>query len=130
MKMQRPMLLALLIGIGASVPASTQDKPGGYLAAGEFDAVPGLKPAPRPGDPQYEIDRSTFLATRKLEGSPRWALATNDAQKSAADDLRLPVGSCGMGMDLGDDPCRDRARSGAADPRPRQGLWRKPRGLR
>jgi len=98
MKLRRPILLALTIAIGATVPASTQDRPSGYLASGEFDVLPTLKPAPRPGEPQYEADRSTFLATRKLEGSPRWKLATSDAQNSTASMLRDY--SCAVGTTL------------------------------
>jgi len=98
MILRRPILLALTIAIGATFPASTQDRPGGYLAAGEFDVLPALKPAPRPGEPQYEADRTTFRETRKLEGSPRWALATNDAQNSNASMLHDY--SCAVGTTL------------------------------
>ena len=37
-----------------------------------------LPPAPLPGTVRYEADRKMFLETRKLEGTPRWALALND----------------------------------------------------
>jgi acid phosphatase (class A) len=91
-------MLALIIAIGAIVPASTQDRPSGYLVTGEFDVMKVLKPAPKPGEPQYETDRSTFLATRKLEGTPRWKLATTDAENAAASMLRDY--SCAVGATL------------------------------
>lgn len=41
-----------------------------------------VEPAPRPGDPRYEIDRKIFRATRKLIDTDRWKLANADAGTS------------------------------------------------
>jgi acid phosphatase (class A) len=61
------------------------------------DTVKILPPAPQPGDARYEADRKMFLGTRKLEGSPRWALATNDDNGG----LYLKDLSCAVGVELG-----------------------------
>jgi acid phosphatase (class A) len=70
----------------------------GYLTPGEFDITSVLEPAPRPGDPRYKTDRKIFRATRKLEGTPRWQLATNDADTSVA--ALLKDYSCAVGVEL------------------------------
>jgi len=71
---------------------------GGYLTPGEFDVTTVLEPAPRHGDPRYDADRKIFRETRRLAGSPRWALATNDAGMSPAAMLR--DFSCAVGAEL------------------------------
>lgn len=64
------------LGIAAAQP------PTGFLTPGEFDVVPVLEPAPVKGDPRYDNDRRIFRATRALRGTPRWQLATADADYS------------------------------------------------
>jgi acid phosphatase (class A) len=59
--------------------ALSSDRPSGYLAPGDLDITHVLEPAPRPGDPRYETDRKIFRETRKFIGTPRWTLATSDA---------------------------------------------------
>ena len=71
---------------------------GGYLTPGEFDLTSVLEPAPRRGDPRYDADRKIFRETRRMAGSPRWALATNDADMSPAALLR--DFSCAVGVEL------------------------------
>jgi acid phosphatase (class A) len=80
---------ALVIGGGASLALARQDAstPGlttaqkGYLAAGALDTVKILPPAPQPGEPRYEADRKTFLASRALKDGDRWKLAQNDVDE-------------------------------------------------
>ncbi len=72
--------------------------PSGYLATGAFDVRQVLPPAPVPGDPRAEADRAEFRALRKLEGTPRWAMATNDVRLSATDLGR--DFSCSLGIAL------------------------------
>jgi acid phosphatase (class A) len=60
------------------------------------DTLRILPPAPQAGDARYEADRKMFLDTRKLEGSPRWALATNDDNGA----LFLKDLSCALGVEL------------------------------
>jgi len=98
MKIAPHIFAALAVCAGVTALSFAQEKPGGYLAPGEFDILPTLKPAPRPGEPQYQADRSIFLATRKLEGTPRWQLATNDAGNNAAAMERDY--SCAVGVAL------------------------------
>jgi len=60
------------------------------------DTLRILPPAPQAGDVRYEADRKMFLGTRKLEGSPRWSLATNDDNGALyLKDLR-----CALGVEL------------------------------
>ena len=71
---------AVLIG-GAGFAVAREDAPKGYLAAGALDTSKVLAPAPKPGEPRYEADRKTFLASRALKDTPRWALAQNDVDE-------------------------------------------------
>jgi acid phosphatase (class A) len=78
-------------------PAEQKVRPS-YLAPGVVNMLEVLPPAPVPGDPRYESDREMFKMTRKLQGTPRWALATNDV--SWANDIMLHNFSCAMGVDV------------------------------
>ena len=87
--------LALLL----SAPAFAQTKaPQPYLAPGSLDILQSLAPAPVKGDARYAADRKIFKQTRKLVGTPRYALATHDV------DYTLPTMmgnfSCAAGIVL------------------------------
>jgi acid phosphatase (class A) len=86
------------LALGAGAVALGADRPSGYLAPGEFDVTHVIEPAPRKGDPRYETDRKIFKATRALVGTPRWQLATNDAEINARALLR--DFSCSVGVAL------------------------------
>ena len=74
-----PLLLAVTFAsLGAVAGAQQALGPAGYLKSGAFDVLAILPPAPRSTDPRGVADRAIFKATRALQGSPRWALATND----------------------------------------------------
>lgn len=97
-------ILALAGALTAGGLALAQDKAMGPPAPKSYlgDAIPNtlaiLPPAPTPGSFRYEADRGTFLTTRKLKDSPRWALAAADAvqtPKSLMKDL-----SCAAGVEL------------------------------
>ncbi|GFE89801.1 acid phosphatase [Steroidobacter agaridevorans] len=88
---------AVLATVGVASHAA-DNAYGGYLTPGELDATSVIEPAPRPGDPRYEADRKIFRATRRLVGSPRWELATNDADMSVPAMLRNF--SCAVGVEL------------------------------
>ncbi|MBN9505070.1 MAG: phosphatase PAP2 family protein [Altererythrobacter sp.] len=91
--------LLLVAAIAAGTVASAQTgRPAGYLAPGELDVTAILEPAPRPGDPRYETDRDIFRDTRRLVGSERYALATQDAEIQPAAMLRNF--SCAVGVAL------------------------------
>jgi acid phosphatase (class A) len=72
-----------------------------YLAPGAVDMLEVLPPAPIPGDPRYETDREMFKMTRKLQGTPRWTMATNDV--SWGNDVMLHNFGCAMGLDVAPD---------------------------
>jgi acid phosphatase (class A) len=57
-----------------------------------------LPAAPKAGTPRYAADRQVFLATRKLQDSPRWTLAQQDVDY-ATPQLMADF-SCAMGVPL------------------------------
>ncbi len=94
-----PLLLAVtLASLGAVAGAQQVLGPAGYLKPGAFDVLAILPPAPKSTDPRGIADRAIFKATRALQGSPRWALATNDVKSAPADLFR--DFSCAMGIVL------------------------------
>lgn len=89
--------VAMLTMVGTASPASEKAYDG-YLTPGEFDVTSVIEPAPRRGDPRYETDRKIFRATRRLVGSPRWGLATRDADTGVP--ALLQDFSCAVGVEL------------------------------
>jgi len=87
-------------GVAPAAPAPMAPAPRGpqYYLTGPAvpDTLRILPPAPQAGDARYEADRQMFKATRKLEGSPRWALALNDDNGG----LYLKDLSCALGVEL------------------------------
>ena len=81
------LTLLAMLAIAATAVGSAE-RPKGYLAPGEFDVTHVIEPAPRPGDPRYDTDRKIFRATRKMVGTPRYALATADVDYSPPAMLR------------------------------------------
>jgi acid phosphatase (class A) len=92
-------VLALVLAVtgGAALAAD-----GPYLAKSqEPDAAKFLPAPPDATSPAGKADEAAFLSTRRLKGSPRWDLATHDANKKpdvVADDF-----SCAVGTRLGPD---------------------------
>lgn len=72
---------ALLALTGCATLGGDVAPAGRYLSKAQFDARDHLPPPPAKGSPAAEKDRQTFLATRKLEGTPRWAIAQTDDDK-------------------------------------------------
>jgi acid phosphatase (class A) len=60
----------------------------GYLAPSALSSVSVVPPPPAPGSARAEADRKVFLATRAMEGSPRWALAASDNDQSIGATLQ------------------------------------------
>jgi len=83
-------------------PAGEGRRPGGgapgYLGASGLDILAILPPPPLKGDPRFDAERRVFRSTRKLEGTPRWELASQDAAISPTDMLR--AFSCAVGVEL------------------------------
>lgn len=100
MKKKRFALIALSAALLGAVPIAAQQVAGptGYLAPGAFDLLAVLPPAPQPDDARGTADRAIFRATRALEGTPRWELATNDVKLGTADMMR--DFSCAVGVEL------------------------------
>jgi acid phosphatase (class A) len=86
---------AQAIGQPAAPPARTP--PAGYLPSGT-DILRVIPPAPQKGDARDEADRRIFRETRALQGSARWAMATEDAELGSAALLRHF--SCSLGIEL------------------------------
>jgi len=88
-------VLALVLLAAPGAAAETQS---GYLKPGDIDVLAVLPAAPVPGDPRYDADRAIFQKTRALVGTPRWALATADAQYGR--EAMLHDFSCAAGVTL------------------------------
>jgi acid phosphatase (class A) len=73
---------ALLALTGCATLGGDTAPTGRYLTKAQFDARDHLAPPPAKGSPAAEKDRQIFLATRKLEGSPRWSIAQADNDKA------------------------------------------------
>lgn len=83
----------------APVPVATQGNDKGYLSdASALHMAEVLPAAPKSGSARYEADRQVFRETRKLEGTPRWALATSDVNLEVPDMLH--DFSCAMGVSM------------------------------
>jgi acid phosphatase (class A) len=79
--------------------AGSAKEPVGYLAPAQRPQATGvLPPAPQAGSARYEADRQIFKATRQLQGTPRWTLATSDAD--GATPAMLRGFSCAVGVPL------------------------------
>ncbi|WP_395943865.1 Ca2+-dependent phosphoinositide-specific phospholipase C [Brevundimonas sp.] len=69
-------------GLAADLTEGTS--PRGYLAAGARpDLTTVLAPPPEPGSPRDIANAGVFQQTRALQGTPRWALATDDVSGDA-----------------------------------------------
>jgi acid phosphatase (class A) len=77
----------------------------GYLTADQLaDSIKFLGPPPGPDSGAKAGDVQTFEATRRLEGTPRWALATRDDSVGAVQMLTNFSCAVGVGMTLGSAP--------------------------
>ena len=87
------VLAAALLVAGCATLGGDTAPAGRYLTKTQFDARDHLAPPPAKGSPEAEKDRQIFLATRKLEGSPRWAIARADDQEENV----LAAFACALG---------------------------------
>lgn len=99
-------VLALVAGCAAdtgsqagAVPQLRPGVPAGYLAAdARPDSLALLPPPPAPDSAALALDQATARAAASLGGSPRWQLATEDAE------LRFPQAasafSCALGVSV------------------------------
>ena len=70
----------------------------GYLAPGTIDMLQVMPAAPVKGDARDEADRRIFRETRALKDSPRWQMASDDAELGAA--RMLHHFSCSLEIEL------------------------------
>lgn len=69
---------------------------GAYLSAAETpDGLTILPPPPGRASPLHAADRTVFAQTRRLKGTPRWALAAEDVESDAFTHF-----ACALGMKL------------------------------
>lgn len=96
-----------LIGFGAVVAvaasgaaiAQQASAPSGYLGRDRWpDAAKILPPPPSAGSAEEKQQLAVYRALRKLEGTPRWALAQNDVP--TAPQQMLANFSCSVGAQL------------------------------
>jgi acid phosphatase (class A) len=84
----------------AATPArpAAAPRPPNYVDAADFDYITLLPPAPQKGSARYQADRQMFLKTRRFKDTPRWVMATHDADAKTADFLHHF--SCSLDMEL------------------------------
>lgn len=91
-------LLAIALASVVFTTALGAKKEQGYLADGAFDLLQILPPAPTKGDARYKADRTIFKQTRKMISTPRYQLATSDADYTQPALMR--DFSCSIGVAL------------------------------
>lgn len=90
-----PLLASCAPAQRAAPPVTTD---GARSVAASLQTAQLLPAAPKAGSPRYEADRQVFLATRKLQDSPRWTLAQQDVDY--ATPKLLADFSCAVGAPL------------------------------
>ena len=91
-------LMVLVVGALASASPAVAREGAPYMKEGDVDLLSVLPAAPRDGDARAEADRAIFRATRRLENTPRWEVATNDVSEKT--DYMFHAYSCAMGVEL------------------------------
>ena len=95
----RRLTLAVLLAVGVAIPAGSMTEAQGYLAPEDRpDLVRVLPPPPEPGSPRAAADQAIYRASREMEGTPRWDLATSDVRGGMLDHF-----SCALGAKLEED---------------------------
>ena len=88
-------LVLLTACLAASAVAQSGDD-GGYLQTGRVpDGITILPPPPAPGSAAANADRAIFKSTRRLQGTARWRIATDDVTNAPLDRY-----ACALGMQL------------------------------
>lgn len=87
------------VAAASAVPSGAGPRGGaGYIPAGTLEMMSVLPPAPRKGEATDEADRRIFRETRALQGTPRWEMASGDAELGAAQMLQHFA--CSLDIDL------------------------------
>lgn len=89
-------MVALLLVCTPSASVQGFTTGGAYLSAQTTpDGIRILPPPPQPGGPVATADRQVFAATRRLQGSPRWQVATSDVDTGTFEHF-----ACALGVTL------------------------------
>jgi len=100
MRMKFVVVALAAVGLMGAAPAARQASvpapPQPYLSPDDLDTYKILPPAPVPGTTRYEADRTIYLQTRKLEGTPRWEMAKGDDNSFGI----LKGMACALGAEL------------------------------
>lgn len=89
-----PDRLKILGAIALLGLAAADAPPASYLAGREPDVLAALPQPPAVGSPADQADLAVFKQTRALRDSPRWALATSDADiRGLVADFGCAVGA-------------------------------------
>ncbi len=103
--MRRLLIAGAATLVFAGVAFADAPQPSSYLSAAESpDTISVLPAAPTAGTQRYESDRKIFLATRKLKGTDRWAMAQRDddtSMSALAEDFTC---SLGVTLNAADEP--------------------------
>jgi len=91
-------LAASMAPSGAATARPAPTAPPGYLAASAVDMLKVMPAAPTTGDARDEADRRIFRETRAFKDTPRWKLASDDAQLGTAQMLQHFA--CSMDIEL------------------------------
>lgn len=88
----RPLLLiAAWLALGAMAQSADT---GPYVSRGQVpDGLAILPPPPAPNSPAARADRAIFRATRTLQGTPRWRIATDDVTNAPFDRFACALGT-------------------------------------
>ncbi|MCA1955415.1 acid phosphatase PhoC [Zymomonas sp.] len=90
----------LASGLSQSVSAHTEKSEPSSTYHFHSDPLLYLAPPPTSGSPLQAHDDQTFNSTRQLKGSPRWALATQDANLHLASILKDYACAADMNLDI------------------------------
>ncbi len=91
-------LLPLAACAPVQTPVAKTSPASARSVASSLQTAELLPAAPKAGSPRYEADRQVFLATRKLQDSPRWTLAQQDVDY--ATPKLMGDFSCAMGVPM------------------------------
>lgn len=85
--------VAMVPAVAASADAGPAVEEGYLNPAERPDLIRILPPPPAPGSPRAEADEEVFRETRRLAGSPRWALAASDVRGEMLDHFACALGA-------------------------------------
>lgn len=99
MRLKLAAAAVVVVALAGAAVGQQPPTPIGYLGPARWpDAARILPPPPATGSPREAQDQAAYRAMRKLENSPRWALAQNDVPTRVPN--MLANFSCAVGAPL------------------------------